>query len=255
LTESIPYRLQDTPSYLNFPGENNVVRYGEGVFVGYRYYETVDVPVRYPFGFGLGYTTFEFSDLVASGSSASVTVTNTGTRAGSHVVQLYVGPGASPVSRPVRELRGFEKVTLDPGASTVVTFELDDRAFAYWDTLTDGWLVHGGEYSIEVGHNAHDIALTATVHKRGPMPRKLTLESSVTELLEHPVTGPLLSLAMRRNGGADELGANVFDMVATVPIRRLLRFPGVGEQMRMLPLLLAVANNPVIRTIAGWFRR
>jgi hypothetical protein len=87
------------------------------------------------------------------------------------------------------------------------------------------------------------------------MPRKLTLESSVTELLEHPVTGPVLSLAMRRAGGADELGANLFDMVATVPIRRLLRFPGVGEQMRMLPLLLAVANNPVIRTVAGWFRR
>ncbi|NYF09208.1 beta-glucosidase [Leifsonia sp. AK011] len=255
LTESIPFRLQDTPSYLNFPGENNVVRYGEGVFVGYRYYETVDVPVRYPFGHGLGYTTFEFSDLVASGSSASVRVTNTGSRSGSHVVQLYVGPAASPVSRPVRELRGFEKVMLEPGASMVVTFELDDRAFAYWDTLTDGWLVHGGSYAIEIGHNAHDIALTATVHKRGPAPRKLTLESSVTDLLEHPVTGPVLSFAMRRAGGADELGANVFDMVATVPIRRLMRFPGVGEQMRMLPLLLAVANNPVIRTIAGWFRR
>ncbi len=255
IAESIPFRLQDTPSYLNFPGENDVVRYGEGVFVGYRYYETVEVPVRYPFGFGLGYTTFAFSDLVVSGASASVRVTNTGDRAGSHVVQLYVSPAPSVVSRPVRELRGFEKVTLEPGASAVVSFDLDDRAFAHWDTLTNGWLVPGGSYVIEVGDNAHDIVLSAVIHKRWPAPRRLTLESSVRELREHPVTGPLLSLAVRRAGAADEFGANIFDMVASVPVRRLLRFPGVGEQMRMLPLLLAVANNPVIRTIAGWFRR
>jgi beta-glucosidase len=102
LAESIPYRLQDTPSYLNFPGENDVVRYGEGVFVGYRYYESVDLPVRYPFGHGLSYTVFALFDLEVSrdGSRASVTVTNTGERAGAHVVQLYISPAPSEVARP-----------------------------------------------------------------------------------------------------------------------------------------------------------
>ena len=255
LTESIPFRLQDTPSYLNFPGENDVVRYGEGVFVGYRYYETTDVPVRYPFGFGLGYTTFSLTDLVATPTGATVRVTNTGSRRGSHVVQLYVAPAQSKVARPRRELRGFEKVTLDAGESAVVSFALDDRTFAHWDTLTSGWLVPGGDYTIEVGDNAHEIALRATVRRRGPAAGRLTLESSVSELLEHPVTGRILSRAVRKANAASEIGGNLFDMVATVPIRRLLRFPGVGEQMRQLPLLLAVANNPVIRAIAGWFRR
>ncbi|MDH6182266.1 beta-glucosidase [Microbacteriaceae bacterium SG_E_30_P1] len=253
LAESIPFRLQDNPSYLNFPGENDVVRYGEGVFVGYRYYESAEVAVRYPFGFGLGYTDFEFSDLVATRSSASVRVTNTGDRAGSHVVQLYVAPAPSHVSRPRRELKGFEKVTLGPGESAVVDFVLDSRSFAYWDTLTGGWLVPGGQYSVEIGHNARDIALRADVRLPAPPPRRLSLDSRVSELIEHPVTGPVLSFAMRRAENANELGGNLFDMVATVPVRRLLRFPGVGEQMRQLPLLLSLANNPVIRAVASWF--
>jgi beta-glucosidase len=255
LAESIPFRLQDTPSYLNFPGENNVVRYGEGVFVGYRYYESADLPVRYPFGFGLGYTTFELSDLRVVGRTATVTVTNTGQRAGRHVVQLYVSPAPSLVSRPRRELRGFEKVTLEPGESTEVSFELGERAFAHWDVRTHVWIVPGGEYLIEVGNSAHDIVLTAPVKHRGPKPGMLTLESSVGELLAHPVTGPILSRAVRGANDQSEMHGSLFDMVASVPIRRLMRFPGVGDSMKRIGLLLAVANNPVIRTVAGWFRR
>lgn len=255
LAESIPFRLQDTPSYLNFPGENDVVRYGEGVFVGYRYYESADLPVRYPFGFGLGYTTFELSDLRVVGRTTTVTVTNTGQRSGRHVVQLYVSPAPSLVSRPRRELRGFEKVSLEPGESAEVSFELGERAFAHWDVRTHDWIVPGGEYLIEVGNSAHDIVLTAPVKHRGPKPGMLTLESSVGELLAHPVTGPILSRAVRGANDQSEMHGSLFDMVASVPIRRLMRFPGVGDSMKRIGLLLAVANNPVIRTVAGWFRR
>lgn len=256
LTETIPLRLQDTPSYLNFPGENDVVRYGEGVFVGYRSFESAERAVRYPFGHGLTYTTFDVADLEVARDRARVRVTNTGTRRGSHVVQWYVAPAPSAVARPVRELRGFEKVWLEPGESAVVEFDFtDERTFAHWDVRTGGWRVPGGDYRVEVGFNAHDIVASAVVRRRGPAPERLTLESSVGELLEHPVTGPILARAVRGANDQSAMEGNLFEMVATVPIRRLMRFPGVGESMRRLPLLLAVANNPVIRTIAGWFRR
>ena len=256
LTETIPLRLQDTPSYLNFPGENDVVRYGEGVFVGYRYYESADRAVRYPFGHGLTYTTFAVDELTVTRGRARVRVTNTGTRRGSHVVQWYVAPAPSGVARPVRELRGFEKVQLEPGESVVVELDVtDERMFAHWDVRTGGWLVPGGDYRLEVGVNARDIVASAVVRRRGPAPTRLTLESSVGELLDHPVTGPILSRAVRGANDQSAMEGNLFQMVATVPIRRLMRFPGVGESMRRLPLLLAVANNPVIRTVAAWFRR
>jgi len=252
LAESIPYRLQETPSYLNFPGENDVVRYGEGVFVGYRYYESAEVPVRYPFGFGLGYTSFEVSDLRATAAAASVTVTNTGDRAGKHVVQLYVSPPPGEVARPRRELRAFAKVALEPGESTRVELPLDARAFAHWDTRTSTWLVPGGDYLIEIGHSSHDIALTQTLTLRGPKPPQLTMESRIADFLSHPVTGPILA---RAAGSAAEGGTSMLDMVASMPMRRLMRFPGVGNSLDRLPLLIAVANNPVVRAIASWWQR
>ncbi len=255
LAESIPYRLQDTPSYLNFPGDNDVVRYGEGVFVGYRYYESVDLPVRYPFGHGLGYTEFALADLEVTrdGSSASVTVTNVGERAGSHVVQLYVSPPKGSVARPRRELRAFEKVALEPGESARVELRLDARAYAHWDTRTSAWVVPGGEYLVEVGHSAHDIDLVHPVTHRGPAPAKLTLESRVTDFLQHPVTGPLLARASRDAGVEGDTG--LLDMVGSMPMRRLMRFPGVADSFKSVGALMAVANNPVIRGIAGWWQR
>ena len=255
LTETIPLRLADTPSFLNFPGEANVVRYGEGVFVGYRHYETIDRPVRYPFGFGLTYTTFAIGEPVATRTGVRVRVTNTGTRAGSEVVQVYVAPAPSAVARPVRELRGFAKVRLEPGESSEVEIALDDRAFAHWDVLRHEWRVPGGEYRIEVGRNAHDIVGSVVVRRRGPAPERLTLESTVGELLDHPVTGPILARAVRGAGDSSAMDGNLFDMVSSVPIRRLMRFPGVGDSMRRLPLLLTIANIPLVRAIAGWFRR
>ncbi len=255
LAESIPYRLQDTPSYLNFPGENDEVRYGEGVFVGYRYYETADLPVRYPFGHGLSYTVFTLNNLEVSrdGSRASVTVANTGDRAGKHVVQLYVSPPQGNIARPKRELRGFEKVALEPGESARVEFVLDARAYAHWDTRSGGWIVPGGEYLVEVGHSAHDISLTRPVTRLAPAAGTLTLDSRVADFLDHPVTGPLLARAAG-NAGV-EGGTNLLDMVASMPMRRLMRFPGVGDSMKHIGILIAVANNPVVRSVAAWWQR
>jgi beta-glucosidase len=254
LAESIPFLLEHTPSYLNFPGENDVVRYGEGIFVGYRYYETIRIPVRYPFGHGLTYTTFDYSNLEVSrdGSRASVTITNTGQRPGKHVVQLYVSAPKGPVSVPRRELRAFEKVTLDAGASVTITFELDDRAFSHWDVRTSAWLVSGGDYEIEIGRSASDIALSRTVSRRGAKAARLTLDSRVSEFLAHPVTGPIMA---RAAGNATEGAASLLDMVASMPMRRLMRFPGVGESLSRIGILIAVANNPVVRGVASWFRR
>jgi beta-glucosidase len=252
LAESIPFRLQDTPSYLNFPGENDVVRYGEGIFVGYRYYETVELAVRYPFGFGLGYTTFGYTDLEVSRRSASVTITNTGAREGKEVAQLYVSAPTGDVAVPRRELRGFEKVELEPGESVRVKFELDDRAFSHWDVKTHSWLIAGGKYTIGVGSSAHDIALSAPVTLPAPKPARLTLDSRVADFLDHPVTGPLLAKAA---ADAAEGDTSLLDMVSSMPMRRLMRFPGVGDSFKRISLLMAVANNPVVRGVAGFFER
>jgi beta-glucosidase len=255
LAESIPYRLQDTPSYLNFPGEGDVVRYGEGVFVGYRYYESVELPVRYPFGHGLTYTRFEHRELqlARDGSTASVVVTNTGERAGSDVVQVYVSsPGAA---NPRRELRGFEKVALEPGESRRVVFELARRAYSHWDVGSGAWVVASGEYTVAIGTSAHDVALSATLHLRGPKPGALTLDSRVSDFLEHPVTGPILARAAGTAAEREEGGTSLLELVASMPMRRLIRLPGVGDSFKRIGVLIALANNPLVRGLAGWFRR
>jgi beta-glucosidase len=251
LAESIPLRLQDNPSFLNFPGDLTEVRYGEGVFVGYRYYESSSVPVRYPFGHGLSYTTFDYSDLAVTpdGGVASVTITNTGSVAGKEVVQLYVSPPRSQVRRPVRELRAFAKVSLEPGASTRVELALTSRAYSYWDVEGSSWVTAAGEYRLQVGRSSHDVLLEQTVALADSRPAgKLTVESSVTEWLAHPVTGPIL----RRAAGADavEGGANAVDMMGSMPMRRLLRFPDVPVTDAQIKALLFAANNPVVRGIA-----
>ena len=257
LAESIPYRLQDTPSYLNFPGENDEVRYGEGIFVGYRYYESVELPVRYPFGHGLTYTTFEYSQLQVArdGSTATVIVTNTGERAGRDVVQLYVSAPTEGIAVPRRELRAFAKVDLEPGESRAVQLRLDRRAYSHWDTAISGWRVKGGQYIVAVGRSAHDIALSATVTLPRPKAGPLTMDSRIQEFLEHPVTGPLLARAAGDTAGREEGGTSLLDMVASMPMRRLLKFPGVGDQLSKIGVLIAVANNPVVRGIAWLFGR
>jgi beta-glucosidase len=175
LAETLPLRLADSPAYLNFPGEFGHVRYGEGVFVGYRGYDAVGRDVSYPFGHGLSYTTFAYADLAAHVTgrgddvrvTVTCTVTNTGARAGKEVVQLYVGDPESEVARPVRELRGFAKVSLDPGASATVTLHLGARDLSYWSTAHGGWRLEPGAFELAVGASSRDLRLTTTVDVPG----------------------------------------------------------------------------------------
>jgi beta-glucosidase len=250
LAETIPYRLQDTPSYLNFPGDGNIVRYGEGMFVGYRHYETVGLAVRYPFGFGLSYTTFDYSELRVRREQVSVTVSNSGSRAGKEVVQLYVSAPTGQAGTPVRELRGFAKVALEPGESRVVTITLDARAFSYWDVESSAWVVAGGIYEVQLGRSAHDIVLTAPVRRSGTRKtHPLTMESPVSDWLAHPVTGPILRRTAAREN-PEEGGTGMLDMVGSMPMRRLLRFPGIEIDQAQLQLLRRVANNPAVLGLA-----
>ena len=254
LAETIPLRVQDNPSYLNFPGDGNTVRYAEGVFVGYRHYCSAEVPVRYPFGFGLGYTTFEYSGLTVDGGQVSVTVTNTGDRDGAEVVQVYVASPSVPVRGPVRELRGFAKVPLAAGESRRVSIELDARAFQHWDISQQRWITEPGDYEIQVGRSAEHIVLSHSLHLAGERETpKLGLESPISDWMQHPLTGPLLRRAA--GGTPSEGGTSVLDMVASMPMRRLLRFPGVPVTAWQVRALAAVANNPVVRGIARLFAR
>ena len=193
LPMTFPIRLEHNPSYGNFPGENGQIRYGEGVLVGYRWYEARRLPVRFPFGHGLSYTTFTIgeprpssSELLSGATLAiDVPVTNSGRRRGAEVVQCYVAPLSSRVVRPPKELKGFAKVWLDPGETAMVRLALDERAFAYWgpgdpdwaaiqarlaglvpvpaerggERRTDpGWYVDAGRYELHIGRSSHDIA-------------------------------------------------------------------------------------------------
>ena len=162
LTETWPLRLVDVSSFENFG--KKYVHYSEGLYVGYRYYGKADVPVRFPFGFGLSYTSFTYSELRIDGRRVTATVTNAGSVPGAEVVQLYVAAPQDGLYRPLRELKGFEKVFLQPGESKEVVFELDDRSFAVW---AEGWKIPGGVYGIELGASYADIRLRETIEIPG----------------------------------------------------------------------------------------
>jgi beta-glucosidase-like glycosyl hydrolase len=254
LAESIPLRLQDTPSYLTFPGENETVRYGESVFVGYRWYTTAEQPVRYPFGHGLSYTTFEHAGLEAAASGVDtavvrVTVRNAGVVAGAEVVQVYVAPAASPVRRPARELAAFTKVHLEPGQTVVVELALDRRAFAYWDTAKDRWRVEPGTYRVELGRSSADIVGSVDLTLEGEIDRlePLTLESPVGDWFGHPVVGPALMQAMMAGASEEQLAAaseneNMLKMVESMPMGQFARFPGVEIPDAALEHLMALSG-------------
>ena len=171
LAETYPICLKDTPTSFRYPDSKEDVQYRESIFIGYRYYDKVDRNVRFPFGFGLSYTSFEYSDIrlrkknLTKGESTKVTFTikNTGDVAGAEIAQVYVGKPESRVFRAPKELKGFVKVYLEPGEEKKVSVELDDRAFAFWNTATDGWCVESGEYNILVGASSRDIRLEAAV--------------------------------------------------------------------------------------------
>ncbi|QIG41107.1 beta-glucosidase [Microbacterium sp. 4R-513] len=256
LAESIPFRLQDNPSFLNFPGENEIVRYGEGVFVGYRYYTSAEQPVRYPFGHGQSYTTFthEALEVVMTGSDSAavrVTVRNAGPVAGADVVQVYVAPPPSPVRRPVRELAAFQKVHLEPGEVRTVELAVDRRAFAYWDTVKDRWRVQPGTYGIELGRSSAEIVDSVPLDLEGDTdrPEPLTLDSTVAQWFGHPTVGPALMQAMMANATPEQMAAaedngHMLKMVESMPMGQFARFPGVEIPEDALDRLVALSLTP-----------
>ncbi len=163
---TFPRQLKDNPTYGEFyPGQDGVVRYGEGVLVGYRHYDQAGIEPAFAFGHGLGYTSFELGAVTADEDGdevvVAVAVTNTGERRGAEVVQLYVSDVESTVPRPVKELKAFAKVSLDPGESTTVTLTLGDRAFAFWDASVGDWAAERGEFELHVGTSS--VAIECTV--------------------------------------------------------------------------------------------
>ena len=239
LAESVPHRLEDNSSFLNFPGDSQVVHYGEGVFVGYRGYDKSSQDVAYPFGFGLSYTTFELSDLrvTTSGSvatddltaTARVTVSNTGSVAGAHVVQLYVRDVESSVARPVRELKGFTKVSLEAGETTQVTIELDQRAFSFWSVLHHRWVVEAGKFGIEVGAHSRDLPLSQTITVDAPrVALPLTRDSTLHEWMSDPVGKQLLDEAVAAGQSDAAMKGELLSVVGTMPMSTLANFGGMS---------------------------
>ena len=167
LAETFPLVLADAPNARYFPGRERTAEYREGLFVGYRYYQTVGKPVAFPFGFGLSYTTFAYSDLKVTPKQATFTLKNTGVVDGAEVAQLYVSRTDGQVFRPVKELKGFQKVFLKAGESKQVTIPLDDKAFRYFNVRTNRFEVEGGAYQVMIGASVADIKLTATVEVKG----------------------------------------------------------------------------------------
>ncbi|WP_410581986.1 glycoside hydrolase family 3 C-terminal domain-containing protein [Amycolatopsis sp. lyj-108] len=252
LTESIPLRLQDNPSYLNFPGESGHVRYGEGVMVGYRYYETAEVVVRYPFGHGLSYTTFETGELTVTATgddsaTVAVNVTNTGTRAGKHVVQVYVATGAAPVRSPARELRAFAKISLEPGETRRVELALDRRAFAWYDIELSRWVVSPGEYAVQIGRSAAHIVAEAPITLAGDViVPVLSIDSTVEEWFGHPIVGPKLGELLAGQSNRAESSADWMRMVASMPMRqftKLMAYRGVELPTDALPRLIELSKG------------
>jgi beta-glucosidase len=261
LAETLPLRLQDNTSYLNFPGEAGHVRYGEGIFVGYRGYDALDFQVSYPFGHGLSYTTFGYADLNASVTgrpsegdlSVTVTcrVTNTGDRRGKEVVQLYVGDPEASVARPVRELKAFTKVELDPGESTDAGFTLTARDLSYWSTKDNRWVLEGGAFDIALGASSRDLRLTVTVQVDAPpLPTTLGPMSTLQEWLADP-TG---SAKLRAAVGTDDAGRpagiigneELIAIIGNFPISSLAAFPGLGithETVRSLTAEVSTATR------------
>lgn len=167
LAETWPMAYTDTPAYRHFPGQERTVEYREGPYIGYRYYQSTGVPVRFPFGFGLSYTEFAYSGLKADSGQVTFTLQNVGRTAGAEVAQVYVGRREGGLFRPVRELKGFAKVLLQPGESRTVTIPLDDKAFRYFNVNTGTFEVEGGTYQVAVGASSEDIRLTADVAVEG----------------------------------------------------------------------------------------
>ncbi|HEU4329463.1 MAG TPA: fibronectin type III-like domain-contianing protein, partial [Lapillicoccus sp.] len=242
LAETIPVRLAGTPAYLDFPGEHGHVRYGEGLFVGYRWYDARDLAVSFPFGHGLSYTTFDYSELEVTerdgGFVARLTVTNTGARDGHEVVQLYASVPGSSVVRPVRELVGFQRVWVPVGGSVTVEITVTREDLAYYDTRVPGWVVEGGDYLVAVGASSRDLRASATVAiDPDEVSVPVTADTPIAEALQHPEIGPAVRAALSAFLGGE--GEDLLKVVGSFPIGRIASFPGVDVSPDQLDEILA----------------
>ena len=202
LAETFPIKLEDNPSYLYFPGTRDTVEYREGIFVGYRHYDAKKMEVRFPFGHGLSYTTFDYSNLqlstnvISDGETLTVSfdVTNTGNLTGKEIAQLYVSSAHTGIIRPEKELKEFAKVSLAPGETKNVQIQLNRRAFAYYETDIQDWYVENGAYKILVGASSRDIRLEDTVEiKEAPqLPYRFTMDSTLGDVMDSPLGKPFV---------------------------------------------------------------
>ena len=256
LAESFPVKLEDNPSFLNFPVANHKVNYAEGVFVGYRYYDTKKMDVLFPFGHGLSYTEFEYSNMqvkpsegfddsefdvvgINSGATVTVDVKNIGSRAGKEIVQLYISDKTGVTNRPVHELKGFEKVSLEPGETKTVSFELDKRSFAWYCTEIGDWYAANGRYTIEIGKSSRDIVLEQDIELAGSfqLPPKIDMDVQLGELIAYDKTRKLTKLlfadATTQFSGGDseeEMDAMIKAMLEYMPIRTLKSFGELDDE-------------------------
>lgn len=264
LAESFPIVLSDNPSYLNFPGEGDRVEYKEGIFVGYRYYDKKNIEPLFPFGYGLSYTSFEYSNLQINKReiqdtetvSVSVNVKNTGKMAGKEIVQLYVKDVDSSVIRPEKELKGFEKVDLQPGEEKTITFTLDKRSFAYYNVALKDWHVETGHFEILIGKSSKEIVLRdkilvqSTISIRKPVHRNTT----VGDLLADPALAPIVKQLMEKSkvlplASSEGAEGNDSEMMAAMikhaPLRALVNFSKGSFTEEMLNGLIQMLNQHV----------
>lgn len=232
LAETFPVKLEDNPSFLNFPGFRDEVVYAEDIYVGYRYYDKKKMDVLFPFGYGLSYTTFEYSNLRLSADvfrpgdriTASVDVTNTGKMMAKEIVQFYVRPDHEGKDRPVRELKGFGKVMLMPGETGTVTVELDERSFAYWAEEIGDWFAEAGKYVIEAAASSRDIRCEQEITvENKPLKQIVTLDT---------LLGDVIAIPGAREVIAQELGKEVLDhlnpWILGLGFHILVRTPGAN---------------------------
>ncbi|WP_139903108.1 beta-glucosidase family protein [Clostridium thermarum] len=260
LAETFPIKLSDNPSYLNFPGEGDKVEYKEGLFVGYRYYDKKEMATLFPFGHGLSYTTFEYTGILVDKKEltdkdtlkVSVSVKNTGKVAGKEVVQLYVKDVVSSVIRPEKELKGFEKVDLQPGEEKAVTFTLDKRAFAYYNTEIKDWHVESGDFEILVGGSSVSLPLREIVKVESTVviKKKFTKTSTVGDVMSHPAGKVIAADLMKGFFGEQQevadtegLGTDMAAMMKDFVLRSIVNFSGGKFSEEMLEELLDKLNN------------
>ncbi|MGO4375075.1 glycoside hydrolase family 3 C-terminal domain-containing protein, partial [Paenibacillus sp. MCAF20] len=242
LAETFPMKVSDNPSYLFFPGSGDRVEYREGLYVGYRYYDAKQTKPLFPFGHGLSYTTFDYSNLTIDRKeindtetvNVQVTVTNTGLRAGKEIVQLYVRDVASTIDRPDKELKGFAKLELQPGEQKTVTIELDKRSFAYFNVELKDWHVESGQFAVLIGRSSEDIVLSDTLNVTSTVELQATYHrnSLLGDLLNNPRTAPMIGPMLQQmqsmmplGDDAEEHGSEMMKaMMNYLPLRNLVSF-------------------------------